>query len=183
MNHCLHRTVTRSEAHLLTLLFWLWQDKAHCPFHLKTGVCRFGDRCSRVHFYPDKSCTFVIKNMYNGPGLAWEQDEGLEVCSFTSILILFLLSVITHFYDNWFILILIIANLVPYGFFFLNCWYFPAVASSHIFPCKMERSSIIFTPSTYRYFFCSYEYIIIEDWEAPDFGFAYFNLNILAVVS
>ncbi|KNA05548.1 hypothetical protein SOVF_189310 [Spinacia oleracea] len=54
------------------------QDKAHCPFHLKTGVCRFGARCSRVHFYPDKSCTILIKNMYNGPGLAWEQDEGLE---------------------------------------------------------------------------------------------------------
>ncbi|GAY58403.1 hypothetical protein CUMW_186760 [Citrus unshiu] len=35
-------------------------------------------RCSRVHFYPDKSCTLLIKNMYNGPGLAWEQDEGLE---------------------------------------------------------------------------------------------------------
>lgn len=56
------------------------QDKAHCPFHLKTGACRFGSRCSRVHFYPDKSCTLLIKNMYNGPGLAWEQDEGLEVC-------------------------------------------------------------------------------------------------------
>lgn len=56
------------------------QDKAHCPFHLKTGACRFGIRCSRVHFYPDKSCTLLIKNMYNGPGLAWEQDEGLEVC-------------------------------------------------------------------------------------------------------
>ncbi|GAV63302.1 RRM_5 domain-containing protein [Cephalotus follicularis] len=54
------------------------QDKAHCPFHLKTGSCRFGHRCSRVHFYPDKSCTLLIKNMYNGPGLAWEQDEGLE---------------------------------------------------------------------------------------------------------
>ncbi|XP_047334658.1 zinc finger CCCH domain-containing protein 5 [Impatiens glandulifera] len=54
------------------------QDKAHCPFHLKTGACRFGIRCSRVHFYPDKSCTLLIKNMYNGPGLAWEQDEGLE---------------------------------------------------------------------------------------------------------
>ncbi|ONK77375.1 uncharacterized protein A4U43_C02F5870 [Asparagus officinalis] len=54
------------------------QDKAHCPFHLKTGACRFGTRCSRVHFYPDKSCTILIKNMYNGPGLAWEQDEGLE---------------------------------------------------------------------------------------------------------
>ncbi|XP_010688469.2 zinc finger CCCH domain-containing protein 5 isoform X2 [Beta vulgaris subsp. vulgaris] len=54
------------------------QDKAHCPFHLKTGVCRFGARCSRVHFYPDKACTLLIKNMYSGPGLAWEQDEGLE---------------------------------------------------------------------------------------------------------
>ncbi|KAL1350016.1 zinc finger CCCH domain-containing protein 5 isoform X1 [Arachis hypogaea] len=54
------------------------QDKAHCPFHLKTGACRFGQRCSRVHFYPDKSCTLLMKNMYNGPGLAWEQDEGLE---------------------------------------------------------------------------------------------------------
>ncbi|KAK9225646.1 hypothetical protein WN943_010688 [Citrus x changshan-huyou] len=54
------------------------QDKAHCPFHLKTGACRFGQRCSRVHFYPNKSCTLLIKNMYNGPGLAWEQDEGLK---------------------------------------------------------------------------------------------------------
>ncbi|MED6106135.1 hypothetical protein PIB30_002027 [Stylosanthes scabra] len=54
------------------------QDKAHCPFHLKTGACRFGQRCSRVHFYPDKSCTLLMKNMYSGPGLAWDQDEGLE---------------------------------------------------------------------------------------------------------
>ncbi|URE11617.1 Zinc finger C-x8-C-x5-C-x3-H type (and similar) [Musa troglodytarum] len=54
------------------------QDKAHCPFHLKTGACRFGPRCSRVHFHPDKSCTLLIKNMYNGPGLVSEQDEGLE---------------------------------------------------------------------------------------------------------
>ncbi|GAY68150.1 hypothetical protein CUMW_261940 [Citrus unshiu] len=56
------------------------QDKAYCPFHLKTGACRFGQRCSIVHFYPDKSCTLLIKNMYNGLGLAWEQDERLEVC-------------------------------------------------------------------------------------------------------
>ncbi|WCJ18691.1 Splicing factor U2AF 35 kDa subunit [Euphorbia peplus] len=54
------------------------QDKAHCPFHLKTGACRFGQRCSRVHFYPDKACTLLMKNMYNGHGLAWELDEGLE---------------------------------------------------------------------------------------------------------
>ncbi|KAL6178925.1 hypothetical protein ACLB2K_050442 [Fragaria x ananassa] len=54
------------------------QDKDHCPFHLKTGACRFGQHCSRVHFYPDKSSTLLIKNMYNGPGLTWEHDEGLE---------------------------------------------------------------------------------------------------------
>ncbi|KAL2460601.1 Zinc finger CCCH domain-containing protein 5 [Abeliophyllum distichum] len=54
------------------------QDKAHCPFHLKTGACRFGSSCSRIHFYPDKSCTLLIKNMYNSPGLSWERDEGLE---------------------------------------------------------------------------------------------------------
>ncbi|QCD98698.1 splicing factor U2AF a subunit [Vigna unguiculata] len=56
------------------------QDKAHCPFHLKTGACRFGRRCSRVHFIPDKSPTLLIENMYNGPGLACDrdQDEGLE---------------------------------------------------------------------------------------------------------
>jgi hypothetical protein len=64
------------------------QDKAHCPFHIKTGACRFGQRCSRVHFYPDKSCTILFKNMYNGPGLAWEQDEGLEVCKTKSTVIL-----------------------------------------------------------------------------------------------
>ncbi|GAY66415.1 hypothetical protein CUMW_248570 [Citrus unshiu] len=56
------------------------QDKAYCPFHLKTGACRFGQRCNIVHFYLDKSCTLLIKNMYNGLGLAWEQDERLEVC-------------------------------------------------------------------------------------------------------
>ncbi|KAH9761593.1 zinc finger CCCH domain-containing protein 5 [Citrus sinensis] len=56
------------------------QDKAYCPFHLKIGACRFGQRCNIVHFYPDKSCTLLIKNMYNGLGLAWEQDERLEVC-------------------------------------------------------------------------------------------------------
>ncbi|XP_047176269.1 zinc finger CCCH domain-containing protein 5-like isoform X7 [Vigna umbellata] len=57
------------------------QDKAHCPFHLKTGACRFGRRCSRVHFIPDKSSTLLMENMYNGPGLACDrdQDEGLEI--------------------------------------------------------------------------------------------------------
>jgi hypothetical protein len=67
------------------------QDKAHCPFHLKTGACRFGQRCSRVHFYPNKSCTLLMKNMYNGPGITWEQDEGLEVCNRCHLLMLTLM--------------------------------------------------------------------------------------------
>ncbi|KAK1430021.1 hypothetical protein QVD17_12467 [Tagetes erecta] len=64
------------------------QDKAHCPFHIKTGACRFGLHCNRVHYYPDKAHTLLIKNMYNGPGLAWEQDEGLEVCCWIQAVIL-----------------------------------------------------------------------------------------------
>lgn len=68
--------------------FFILQDKAHCPFHIKTGACRFGLRCNRVHYYPDKSTTLLIKNMYNGPGLAWEQDEGLEVCCWVQPVIL-----------------------------------------------------------------------------------------------
>jgi len=80
-------SLARSLSRSLSPCFCLFQDKAHCPFHLKTGACRFGMRCSRVHFYPDKSSTLLIKNMYNGPGLACDrdQDEGLEVCSFTSL--------------------------------------------------------------------------------------------------
>ena len=58
----------------------MWQDKTHCPFYFKTGVCRYGQECKRLHYLPDKSHTLLMKNMYSGPGLAWEQDEGLEVC-------------------------------------------------------------------------------------------------------
>ncbi|CAM6126837.1 unnamed protein product [Calypogeia fissa] len=61
-----------------TPAFGTEQDKTHCPFHIKTGVCRFGVRCSRVHVYPDQSFTLLMRNMYTGPGLAWENDEGLE---------------------------------------------------------------------------------------------------------
>ncbi|BBN20016.1 U2 small nuclear ribonucleoprotein auxiliary factor 35 kDa subunit-related protein [Marchantia polymorpha subsp. ruderalis] len=59
-------------------MFGTEQDKTHCPFHIKTGVCRFGVRCSRVHVYPDQSFTLLMRNMYTGPGLSWDHDEGLE---------------------------------------------------------------------------------------------------------
>jgi hypothetical protein len=57
------------------------QDKKHCPFYIKTGVCRFGVRCSRVHpVFNDKAVTLLIRSMYTGPGLAWDHQDGLEVC-------------------------------------------------------------------------------------------------------
>ncbi|KAI5063919.1 hypothetical protein GOP47_0020589 [Adiantum capillus-veneris] len=70
-----HSTILNSENNPN---FGTEQDKTHCPFHIKTGVCRFGANCSRAHVYPDKSCTLLIKNMYHGPGLPMEHDEGLE---------------------------------------------------------------------------------------------------------
>uniref|UniRef100_T1INA1 Uncharacterized protein n=1 Tax=Strigamia maritima TaxID=126957 RepID=T1INA1_STRMM len=39
-------------------------DRDNCPFFLKTGACRFGDRCSRVHNRPSLSNIILIPNMY-----------------------------------------------------------------------------------------------------------------------
>ncbi|KAG5833308.1 hypothetical protein ANANG_G00274570 [Anguilla anguilla] len=40
------------------------KDRANCPFFLKTGACRFGDRCSRVHVRPASSTTLMVKGMF-----------------------------------------------------------------------------------------------------------------------
>ncbi|KAL1021752.1 hypothetical protein UPYG_G00017540 [Umbra pygmaea] len=40
------------------------QDRANCPFFLKTGACRFGDRCSRKHVHPPCSTTLMIRGMF-----------------------------------------------------------------------------------------------------------------------
>ncbi|XP_061890485.1 U2 small nuclear ribonucleoprotein auxiliary factor 35 kDa subunit-related protein 1 [Entelurus aequoreus] len=40
------------------------RDAANCPFFLKTGACRFGDRCSRKHISPTSSPTLMIRNMF-----------------------------------------------------------------------------------------------------------------------
>ncbi|XP_064814158.1 U2 small nuclear ribonucleoprotein auxiliary factor 35 kDa subunit-related protein 2-like isoform X2 [Oncorhynchus masou masou] len=39
-------------------------DRANCPFFLKTGACRFGDRCSRKHVHPPSSPTLMIRGMF-----------------------------------------------------------------------------------------------------------------------
>ncbi|CAI2177408.1 8740_t:CDS:10 [Funneliformis geosporum] len=53
------------------------KDQVNCPFYLKTGACRYGDSCGRYHPYPEKSCTILIKNMYEGMPvqLADENDD------------------------------------------------------------------------------------------------------------
>ncbi|KAG7482990.1 U2 small nuclear ribonucleoprotein auxiliary factor 35 kDa subunit-related protein 2 [Solea senegalensis] len=45
------------------------RDVANCPFFLKTGACRFGDRCSRKHVYPTASPTLMIRGMFTTFGL------------------------------------------------------------------------------------------------------------------
>ncbi|XP_054627114.1 U2 small nuclear ribonucleoprotein auxiliary factor 35 kDa subunit-related protein 1 [Dunckerocampus dactyliophorus] len=40
------------------------RDAANCSFFLKTGACRFGDRCSRKHVYPSTSSTLMIRGMF-----------------------------------------------------------------------------------------------------------------------
>lgn len=55
-----------------------------CPFFSKTGMCRFGNVCSRHHEHPSISNTIVIPNFYNHFGLGkalrdeFNSDTSLE---------------------------------------------------------------------------------------------------------
>ncbi|KAK7466567.1 hypothetical protein BaRGS_00037351 [Batillaria attramentaria] len=40
------------------------RDINRCPFFAKTGACRFGDRCSRVHVRPESSTILLIPGMF-----------------------------------------------------------------------------------------------------------------------
>ena len=61
------------------------QDTHNCAFFLKTGACRFGDRCSKQHPRPASSVTLLIPGMFESFGLKEQmlderdQDTGLEV--------------------------------------------------------------------------------------------------------
>ncbi len=61
------------------------QDAVNCPFYLKTGSCRFGDRCSRRHPHLPSSTTLLIRAMYTPLGLTEamlderDHDVSLEV--------------------------------------------------------------------------------------------------------
>ncbi|KAG9266680.1 U2 small nuclear ribonucleoprotein auxiliary factor 35 kDa subunit-related protein 2 [Astyanax mexicanus] len=60
------------------------KDRANCPFFLKTGSCRFGDRCSRKHDHPLTSSTLMVRNMFVTFGMEqlkrddYDTDASLE---------------------------------------------------------------------------------------------------------
>ncbi|XP_007668619.1 U2 small nuclear ribonucleoprotein auxiliary factor 35 kDa subunit-related protein 2 [Ornithorhynchus anatinus] len=60
------------------------KDRANCPFYIKTGSCRFGDRCSRKHNYPTLSPTLLIRSMFITFGMEqcrrddYDTDASLE---------------------------------------------------------------------------------------------------------
>eukprot|EP00794_Sanderia_malayensis_P011239 gene11239-12419_t len=65
-------------------LYGTEQDPNNCAFYLKTGACRFGERCSRQHPRPENSKTLLIPNMFQDVRLTEtmldekNQDAGLE---------------------------------------------------------------------------------------------------------
>ncbi|XP_039513557.1 U2 small nuclear ribonucleoprotein auxiliary factor 35 kDa subunit-related protein 2 [Pimephales promelas] len=62
------------------------KDRANCPFFLKTGACRFGDRCSRKHEHPISSTTLMVRAMFVTFGMEqsrrddYDTDASLEYC-------------------------------------------------------------------------------------------------------
>ncbi|KAK7448157.1 hypothetical protein BaRGS_00040134 [Batillaria attramentaria] len=60
------------------------RDINRCPFFAKTGACRFGDRCSRVHVRPESSTILLIPGMFESFELRksatddYDTDMGLE---------------------------------------------------------------------------------------------------------
>ncbi|XP_010770792.1 U2 small nuclear ribonucleoprotein auxiliary factor 35 kDa subunit-related protein 2 [Notothenia coriiceps] len=55
------------------------RDVANCPFFLKTGACRFGDRCSRKHAYPTASPTLMIRGMFTTFGLQQSRRDDYDI--------------------------------------------------------------------------------------------------------
>ncbi|XP_077482549.1 U2 small nuclear ribonucleoprotein auxiliary factor 35 kDa subunit-related protein 2-like [Stigmatopora argus] len=55
------------------------RDAANCPFFLKTGSCRFGDRCSRKHVYPSTSPTLMIRAMFKTYSMEQSRRDDYDV--------------------------------------------------------------------------------------------------------
>ncbi|XP_029951039.1 U2 small nuclear ribonucleoprotein auxiliary factor 35 kDa subunit-related protein 2 [Salarias fasciatus] len=55
------------------------RDVANCPFFLKTGACRFGDRCSRKHIYPTSSPTLMVRGMFTTFGMEQSRRDDYDI--------------------------------------------------------------------------------------------------------
>ncbi|KAM3625844.1 uncharacterized protein V6R79_018494 [Siganus canaliculatus] len=55
------------------------RDLANCPFFLKTGACRFGDRCSRRHAYPTSSPTLMVRGMFTTFGMDESRRDDYDI--------------------------------------------------------------------------------------------------------
>ena len=67
------------------------KDNFNCSFYLKTGSCRYGDRCGKHHPYPTISETILFKNMYIGLG----QDQVLDEDTDDNLMVTF------FFFENF----------------------------------------------------------------------------------
>ncbi|XP_072236972.1 U2 small nuclear ribonucleoprotein auxiliary factor 35 kDa subunit-related protein 2 [Leuresthes tenuis] len=58
------------------------RDVANCPFFLKTGACRFGERCSRKHVHPTASPTLMVRGMFRTFGMEElrRDDYDMDAC-------------------------------------------------------------------------------------------------------
>uniref|UniRef100_A0A1A8ECL5 Zinc finger (CCCH type), RNA-binding motif and serine/arginine rich 2 n=2 Tax=Nothobranchius kadleci TaxID=1051664 RepID=A0A1A8ECL5_NOTKA len=76
------RMNTEAPAAVSSENFGTERDVANCPFFLKTGACRFGDRCSRKHTYPTDSPTLLIRGMFTTFGMeeSRRDDYDIDAC-------------------------------------------------------------------------------------------------------
>uniref|UniRef100_A0A8C9H133 U2 small nuclear RNA auxiliary factor 1 like 4 n=1 Tax=Piliocolobus tephrosceles TaxID=591936 RepID=A0A8C9H133_9PRIM len=51
-------------------------SRVNCSFYFKIGVCRHGDRCSRLHNKPTFSLTIVLLNLYRNPQNTAQTADG-----------------------------------------------------------------------------------------------------------
>jgi len=58
-------------------IFATEEDRVNCPFYLKIGACRNGDRCNRAHVRPQISQTVLLPHMFPTmpDGLSISNDE------------------------------------------------------------------------------------------------------------
>ncbi|XP_006998501.1 splicing factor U2AF 35 kDa subunit-like isoform X1 [Peromyscus maniculatus bairdii] len=52
--------------------------KLNCTFYFRTGACRHGDRCSRLHNKPTFSQTVALMNIYHNPQNSAQSADGVR---------------------------------------------------------------------------------------------------------